>query len=94
MAKTNKKPQISTISSRTSSADRSERTVALSDPEKPAASPKTSVSYKTDKTPGPTHQQIADRAKEIWRKKGCPAGQDEMNWYEAEAQLKRELAVR
>jgi hypothetical protein len=41
-----------------------------------------------------THQQIAERAKVIWRKKGCPAGQDEQNWLEAEAQLKREFAIK
>lgn len=40
-----------------------------------------------------THQQIADRAKAIWQKKGCPVGQDEKNWSEAEAQLKRELGI-
>jgi len=41
-----------------------------------------------------THQQIEQRAKEIWQKKGCPAGQDEKNWHEAESQLKQELGVR
>jgi len=41
-----------------------------------------------------TYQQIADRAKKIWQQKGCPSGQDEKNWLEAEAQLKKELAVK
>jgi hypothetical protein len=41
-----------------------------------------------------THQQIEERAKAIWRQKGCPVGQDEKIWCEAEAQLKRELAAR
>ncbi len=41
-----------------------------------------------------THQQIEERAKAIWRQKGCPVGQDEKIWYEAEAQLKRELSAR
>jgi hypothetical protein len=40
-----------------------------------------------------THEQIAERAKSIWRKKGCPSGQDQKIWYEAEAQLKRELDI-
>jgi len=40
-----------------------------------------------------THEQIAERAKSIWRKKGCPSGQDQRIWYEAEAQLKRELDI-
>lgn len=41
-----------------------------------------------------THEQIAERAKEIWQRRGCPTGQDEKNWLEAENQLKRELNVR
>lgn len=40
------------------------------------------------------HQQIEDRAREIWQKKGCPAGQDDKNWQEAESQLKQELGIR
>ena len=94
MAKTNQKPGVSTVSRKTASVGRSEQTVALSSPDKSATSSQTLVSDKTSKASGPTYQQIADRAKEIWRKKGCPAGQDEINWHEAEAQLKRELAVR
>ncbi|MGN6367742.1 MAG: DUF2934 domain-containing protein [Phycisphaerae bacterium] len=38
-----------------------------------------------------THEMIAERAKTIWQAKGCPEGQDEQNWKEAEAQLKKEL---
>lgn len=40
----------------------------------------------------PTYEQIAQRAAEIWKKKGCLPGQDEQNWLEAERQLKAELA--
>ena len=45
-------------------------------------------------TTGPkiTHDQIARRAHEIWVKRGCKHGQDQENWYEAERQLKAELA--
>ena len=39
----------------------------------------------------PTYDQIAQRAREIWTKKGCLPGQDEQNWLEAERQLKAEL---
>ena len=39
----------------------------------------------------PTREQIQERAQAIWRQKGCPAGQDENNWLEAEDQLKHEL---
>ena len=42
----------------------------------------------------PTYDQIAQRAKEIWTKKGCLPGQDEQNWLEAERQLKAELGRR
>ena len=40
-----------------------------------------------------THEQIAERAKALWQQHGCPAGEDEKNWYEAEAQLKHELGI-
>ncbi|HSW00595.1 MAG TPA: DUF2934 domain-containing protein [Sedimentisphaerales bacterium] len=39
----------------------------------------------------PTYEQIAQRAAEIWKKKGCLPGQDEQNWLEAERQLKAEF---
>jgi hypothetical protein len=42
----------------------------------------------------PTHKQIEDRAREIWRRKGCPIGQDEQNWLEAETQLKKEMGIK
>ncbi len=40
----------------------------------------------------PTYDQIAQRARELWTKKGCLPGQDEQNWLEAERQLKAELS--
>jgi hypothetical protein len=46
----------------------------------------------TSKAGTPTYEQIAQRAQEIWTKKGCLPGQDEQNWLEAERQLKAELA--
>jgi hypothetical protein len=39
------------------------------------------------------HEQVAERAKAIWKQRGCPSGQDEQNWFEAEKQLKMELGV-
>jgi hypothetical protein len=44
--------------------------------------------------PAPTHEQIAQRAQEIWRQRGCPHGQDKQHWLEAEEQLKREMSTR
>ena len=45
-------------------------------------------------TTGPkiTHDQIARRAHEIWVQQGCSHGRDRENWFEAERQLKAELA--
>jgi hypothetical protein len=40
----------------------------------------------------PTQEQIAKRAHEIWIKRGCKPGMDRQNWFEAEAQLRAELA--
>jgi hypothetical protein len=37
-----------------------------------------------------THDQIAQRAHDIWLQRGRPDGEDKQNWYEAEAQLKHE----
>lgn len=34
-----------------------------------------------------THDQIAQRAYEIWLAKGRPPGQEQRNWYEAETEL-------
>jgi hypothetical protein len=38
----------------------------------------------------PTHDQIAQRARAIWERRGCPHGQDREIWLEAEAQLAQE----
>jgi len=46
---------------------------------------------RTGSKPTITHEQIAERARAIWRQRGCPSGDDEKNWYEAEAQLESEL---
>ncbi|MCL5280952.1 MAG: DUF2934 domain-containing protein [Planctomycetes bacterium] len=41
-----------------------------------------------------TYEQIAERAKALWRASGCLSGRDVQNWLEAEAQLKAELKSR
>ncbi len=50
--------------------------------------------------PGPSlqsvplsHDLIAERARTIWLKRGCPSGHDQENWRNAEAQLRTELGV-
>lgn len=35
-----------------------------------------------------THEMIAQRAREIWERKGRPHGKCEENWLEAEAELR------
>jgi len=42
---------------------------------------------------GPSHEQIAQRAQDIWKRHGCPPGEDRENWFEAEAELRREMGI-
>lgn len=63
----------------------SEKSVAVA--EKPSA-------RQTKAPAGPTFEQIAERAKNLWQQRGCPPNQDEQNWYDAENQLKQEFGVR
>ena len=39
-----------------------------------------------------THDQIAQRAHEMWVQQGCRHGRDQEHWFEAEKQLKAEQA--
>jgi hypothetical protein len=41
--------------------------------------------------PGPSHDQIAVRAYELWEAQGGPEGTDRENWFEAEQQLRVEI---
>jgi hypothetical protein len=59
----------------------------------PVSPAKSSSSAPTKNIVSLTHEQIAERAKSIWMKRGCPNGQDEKNWQEAEKQLKQELGI-
>jgi len=38
----------------------------------------------------PTHKDIAKRAYEIYVEKGCPQGQSEQNWLQAEQEMKNQ----
>jgi hypothetical protein len=40
-----------------------------------------------------THDLIAERARTIWRERGCSVNRDEENWRAAEAQLKAEMGI-
>ena len=65
-------------------------------PKPASSSPASSTTVRTSSaaSSGPTHDQIAQRAKAIWQAKGCPAGQDQQNWLEAEKQLRAEMGSR
>jgi len=60
---------------------------------KPRQSKQTAKAKANKPKPTVSYEQIAQRAEAIWRQRGCTAGQDEQNWHEAEAQLKRELGA-
>lgn len=46
----------------------------------------------TKKTVVPTQEQISERAKVIWKQRGCISGEDQRNWFEAEHQLQEEMS--
>ncbi len=39
-------------------------------------------------TGGPSQAQIAERAYQIWKANGCPAGRDREHWFQAERELR------
>jgi len=59
----------------------------------PAAAPARTAA--TVATPGraPTREEIAERAKAIWKAGGCKSGRDEQNWLQAERQLRAERGL-
>ena len=57
---------------------------------KPTIPQSIEASDSPEDTMAPTYEQIAERALAIWRAKGCPNGQDEQNWHEAETLLRNE----
>ncbi len=40
-----------------------------------------------------THDQIANRARAIWERRGRPQGQDDKIWHAAEDELKQEMGI-
>jgi len=94
MARMSKKTEGSMVSPKTASSAGNPSTVALTESGSSRTSGNVVAVGKANTAPSLTHQQIAQRAREIWRQKGCPVGQDEKNWIEAEAQLKRELGIK
>jgi hypothetical protein len=88
----NRKPENNSFSRPLNSSSGAETSVMTSNQDRPQAQVKEIVTSK--KNVVITHQQIEERAKKIWQQKGCPMGQDEKNWLEAEAQLKKELGTK
>ncbi len=62
--------------------------------EKPVTSAKAGAKPQSTRPAGPTHEQIAQRAHEIWVKNGSKHGEDQRHWLEAENQLKQEMGIR
>lgn len=59
-----------------------------------SAAPTKTTSKKIAAAPkSPTFDEIALRAFQVWEAKGKPAGQDALNWREAEAQLRTERGL-
>jgi hypothetical protein len=92
MARMSKKTEIGITSPKGSSSG-SQSAMSVSEPAASKAQAKV-VPVGKPNTNVLTHQMIEQRASEIWKRKGCPAGQDEKNWLEAEAQLKKELGIK
>ena len=92
-ARTEKKgiPQVSCGNARPGAAEALPPNAGIS--EKGSESKQTACGSDADATsliPAVSHEQIAERAKAVWVQRGRVAGQDQANWYEAEAQLRAE----
>ena len=88
MAKANKKTGNNNVTKKTTSTYEQGKMTSVGTLNRPADAGRSNTNHV------PTHKQIEDRAREIWHRKGCPSGQDEQNWVEAEAQLKKEMGIK
>jgi hypothetical protein len=52
----------------------------------------TPISPVANSSPAIEHERVARRAYENWCRRGCPQGTEKQDWYEAEAELRREQA--
>jgi len=94
MAKENNRSSSTSAFNRRDESRRAYEAQAIASPAAvPAASSAPSATA-TAAPPALAHEKIAERAKAIWKAKGCPAGRDRENWLEAEAQLRKELSIR
>jgi hypothetical protein len=57
------------------------------------STPTTQPQASTGRQMMPTYDQIAKRAYEKWVKRGRPGGTHLQDWYEAEAELKKEFTA-
>lgn len=89
-----KSSRKSTVSTVDNSTRQSKPEVA---PLRPAHTPAPSAAAKPKPErpmTGPTHEQIAQRAHEIWVRNGSKHGEDQRHWLEAEAELKKEMGIK
>ena len=93
--RTSKRSKGSTAGAKTAASKSGGKVVPLATDSKSKSKGVKASSASTSSRPasGPTHEQIAQRAEAIWQKRGRPAGRDELNWLEAEAQLRAELGL-
>ena len=46
-----------------------------------------SADVEPQRTAAATDQEVAARAYELWQQRGCPAGSDQEDWFQAEKEL-------
>jgi hypothetical protein len=77
------KTPLSTSTTSSTSAAKAKKPVTALAPA-PATSVKTAPSPKLF-----THEEISERARQVWEARGRPDGQDDSIWFEAEKELRR-----
>lgn len=50
--------------------------------------------FGSEADPFPNHDEIAERAFQLWQARGCPEGSAQQDWVKAEAELQAEAAAR
>ena len=85
---TSKKAATKKAPAKTTARSRAASTGAEAQPKKATRSRKPKTNGQTQQAADPHHDQVAQRAYEIWVAKGRPMGQDEQCWYEAEQDLR------
>jgi len=86
------KPKKNAVATVEGGKRQSKSTVTTLRPEN--KSTKSSTKTKSKTSARPSHEQIAERAHELWLKNGGKHGEDQQHWLEAEAQLEQEMGAK